>query len=110
MFKKQRQTGIVLNLSWSVSCSARDYYDSKMCLRPPSGVKREAEEVVKEEDDKQVKKKKKTQKKNEDEDLQKTAAIAAEVQAAKERALIPLEIRMKQFKDMLLERGVSLRL
>ncbi|XP_071828462.1 transcription elongation regulator 1-like isoform X3 [Apostichopus japonicus] len=71
------------------------------------GVKREAEEVVKEEDDKQVKKKKKTQKKNEDEDLQKTAAIAAEVQAAKERALIPLEIRMKQFKDMLLERGVS---
>lgn len=71
-----------------------------------SGIKREADAEA-EEEDKQAKKKKKIQKKTDEEEIQKTAAIAAEVQAAKERALIPLEIRMKQFKDMLLERGVS---
>lgn len=35
------------------------------------------------------------------------AAIEAEVRAAKERALIPLEQRIKQFKDMLREKDVS---
>lgn len=33
--------------------------------------------------------------------------MEAEIKAARERAIVPLEARMKQFKDMLLERGVS---
>lgn len=37
-------------------------------------------------------------------DAGKDAAIEAEVKAARERAVIPMEIRMKQFKDMLQEK------
>ena len=37
-------------------------------------------------------------------DVGKEAAIEAEVKAARERAIIPLEIRMKQFRDMLAEK------
>jgi len=33
--------------------------------------------------------------------------MEAEVKAARERAIIPLEIRMKQFRDMLCEKEVS---
>lgn len=33
--------------------------------------------------------------------------MEAEIKAARERAIVPLESRMKQFRDMLLERGVS---
>ena len=40
-------------------------------------------------------------------DAGKEAAIEAEVKAARERAVIPLEIRMKQFRDMLAEKEVS---
>jgi len=40
-------------------------------------------------------------------DLGKEAAIEAEVKAARERAVIPLDIRMKQFRDMLAEKEVS---
>ncbi|ELT91022.1 hypothetical protein CAPTEDRAFT_223762 [Capitella teleta] len=40
-------------------------------------------------------------------DAGKDAAIEAEVKAARERAVIPMEIRMKQFKDMLQEKEVS---
>lgn len=36
----------------------------------------------------------------------KEAAMEAEVKAARERAIIPLEIRMKQFRDMLSEKEV----
>lgn len=32
--------------------------------------------------------------------------MEAEIRAARERAVVPLESRMTQFKDMLLERGV----
>ncbi len=39
-------------------------------------------------------------------DVGKEAAIEAEVKAARERAIIPLEIRMKQFRDMLAEKEV----
>lgn len=35
------------------------------------------------------------------------AAAEAEVRAAKERALVPLETRVKQFKEMLREKDVS---
>lgn len=37
----------------------------------------------------------------------KEAAMEAEVKAARERAIIPLEIRMKQFRDMLTEKEVG---
>ncbi|KAK9874985.1 hypothetical protein WA026_005800 [Henosepilachna vigintioctopunctata] len=40
-------------------------------------------------------------------DIGKEAAIEAEVRAAKERAVIPLETRMKLFKEMLSEKQVS---
>lgn len=40
-------------------------------------------------------------------DLGKEAAIEAEVRAARERALVPLETRVTQFKDMLKEKDVS---
>ena len=39
-------------------------------------------------------------------DIGKEAAMEAEVKAARERAIIPLEIRMKQFRDMLCEKEV----
>lgn len=41
-------------------------------------------------------------------DIGKEAAMEAEVKAARERAIIPLEIRMKQFRDMLSEKEVIL--
>jgi len=40
-------------------------------------------------------------------DIGKEAAMEAEVKAARERAIIPLEIRMKQFRDMLSEKEVG---
>ncbi|XP_056910401.1 transcription elongation regulator 1 isoform X2 [Takifugu flavidus] len=40
-------------------------------------------------------------------DSEKEAAMEAELRAARERAVVPLEARMTQFKEMLLERGVS---
>lgn len=39
-------------------------------------------------------------------DLGKEAAIEAEVRAARERALVPLDIRVKSFKEMLREKEV----
>lgn len=41
-------------------------------------------------------------------DVGKEAAIEAEVQAARQRAVVPLEIRMKQFRDMLAEKEVNM--
>lgn len=41
-------------------------------------------------------------------DVGKEAAIEAEVQAARQRAVVPLEIRMKQFRDMLSEKDVCI--
>ncbi|XP_056586622.1 transcription elongation regulator 1 [Triplophysa dalaica] len=40
-------------------------------------------------------------------DAGKDVAVEAELKAARDRALVPLEARMNQFRDMLLERGVS---
>ena len=39
-------------------------------------------------------------------DAGKESAIEAEVRAARERAVVPLDIRMKQFRDMLQEKEV----
>lgn len=40
-------------------------------------------------------------------DIGKEAAIEAEVRASRERALVPLETRVKSFKEMLKEKDVS---
>lgn len=40
-------------------------------------------------------------------DLVKDGVAEAEAKAAKERQIVPLEIRVKQFKDMLKEKEVS---
>lgn len=40
--------------------------------------------------------------------LGKEAAIQAEVQAAQLRSTVPLEVRMKQFKELLAEKDVSI--
>lgn len=40
-------------------------------------------------------------------DVIKDPAVEAELRAAKERAMVPLEIRVKQFKEMLKEKEVS---
>ncbi len=42
-----------------------------------------------------------------EDDAEKDAAVEAELKAARDRALVPLEARMNQFRDMLLERGVK---
>ena len=67
--------------------------------------------VGKEEEGEPAAKKKKLSEEKEEEkktiDNSKEAAIEAEVQAARQRAVVPLEIRMKQFRDMLAEKAVS---
>ncbi|XP_053573125.1 transcription elongation regulator 1 isoform X2 [Bombina bombina] len=55
-------------------------------------------------DDEPVKSKKR---KKDDTESDKETAMEAEIKAARERAIVPLDARMKQFRDMLLERGVS---
>ncbi|XP_070540573.1 transcription elongation regulator 1-like [Ptychodera flava] len=70
-------------------------------LEPPA--KKKNEETSEDE----PKPKKKKEDKPSEPDPEKEAAIEAEVKAARERAIVPLDIRMKQFKDMLYERGVS---
>ncbi|XP_053847058.1 transcription elongation regulator 1 isoform X6 [Vidua macroura] len=65
----------------------------------------EAAEEANEDEPIKIKKRKKDDLK--DIDSEKEAAMEAEIKAARERAIVPLEARMKQFKDMLLERGVS---
>lgn len=40
-------------------------------------------------------------------DIGKEAAIEAEVRAARERAIVPLDTRIKSFRDMLAEKDVS---
>ncbi|KAG7484612.1 hypothetical protein MATL_G00051750 [Megalops atlanticus] len=54
-----------------------------------------------------VKAKKRKKEEVKEVDTEKEAAMEAEIKAARERAVVPLEARMKQFRDMLLERGVS---
>lgn len=48
-----------------------------------------------------------TTKLSERKDIGKEAAIEAEVRAARERALVPLETRVISFKEMLKEKDVS---
>ncbi|KAJ8406049.1 hypothetical protein AAFF_G00309370 [Aldrovandia affinis] len=72
------------------------------------GISREELEAAVEEalEDEPIKAKKR-KKEEVKEDSDKEAAMEAEMKAARERAVVPLDARMKQFRDMLLERGVS---
>uniref|UniRef100_A0A7N9AQ30 Transcription elongation regulator 1 n=1 Tax=Mastacembelus armatus TaxID=205130 RepID=A0A7N9AQ30_9TELE len=75
------------------------------------GVNKEEPELVlateenQEEEPTKAKKRKKEDVK--EADSEKEAAMEAELRAARERAIVPLEARMTQFREMLLERGVS---
>lgn len=75
-----------------------------------TGIKEEPELAIptddsQDEEPTKVKKRKKEDVKEADTD--KEAAMEAELRAARERAVVPLEARMTQFREMLLERGVS---
>ncbi|XP_032885877.1 transcription elongation regulator 1 isoform X2 [Amblyraja radiata] len=70
-------------------------------------VREELEPLEDEYDDEPIKAKKRKKDDLKDPESEKEAAMEAEIKAARERAIVPLESRMKQFRDMLLERGVS---
>ncbi|XP_071027249.1 transcription elongation regulator 1-like isoform X4 [Oncorhynchus clarkii lewisi] len=74
------------------------------------GISKEELEAAAEEalEDEPVKaKKRKKEEVMKEADSEKEAAMEAELKAARERAIVPLESRMTQFRDMLLKRGVS---
>ncbi|XP_010869461.4 transcription elongation regulator 1 isoform X3 [Esox lucius] len=73
------------------------------------GISREDLEAATEEalEEEPVKAKKRKKEEVKEADSEKEAAMEAELKAARERAIVPLENRMTQFRDMLLERGVS---
>ncbi|XP_069002241.1 transcription elongation regulator 1 isoform X4 [Embiotoca jacksoni] len=58
-------------------------------------------------DEEPTKAKKRKKEEMKEADSEKEAAMEAELRAARERAIVPLEARMTQFREMLLERGVS---
>ncbi|XP_076835435.1 transcription elongation regulator 1 isoform X2 [Brachyhypopomus gauderio] len=58
-------------------------------------------------DDEPSKAKKRKKEETKETDAEKEAAVEAELKAARDRAVVPLEARLNQFRDMLLERGVS---
>ncbi|KAJ7404386.1 transcription elongation regulator 1 [Willisornis vidua] len=70
-------------------------------------IREEHETAEEANEDEPIKIKKRKKDDIKDIDSEKEAAMEAEIKAARERAIVPLEARMKQFKDMLLERGVS---
>ncbi|XP_056140413.1 transcription elongation regulator 1-like isoform X2 [Lampris incognitus] len=76
-----------------------------------TGVNKEEPEVAvgaeENQEDEPIKAKKRKKEDIKEGDSEKEAAMEAELRAARERAVVPLEARMTQFKDMLLERGVS---
>ncbi|KFV68727.1 Transcription elongation regulator 1, partial [Dryobates pubescens] len=79
---------------------------SKVLLQSVT-VREEHESTEDANEDEPIKIKKRKKDDNKDIDSEKEAAMEAEIKAARERAIVPLEARMKQFKDMLLERRVS---
>ncbi|XP_029924126.1 transcription elongation regulator 1 isoform X1 [Myripristis murdjan] len=76
-----------------------------------TGINKEEPEVAvsteENQDEEPTKAKKRKKEEAKEADSEKEAAMEAELRAARERAIVPLEARMTQFKDMLLERGVS---
>ncbi|XP_075887924.1 transcription elongation regulator 1-like isoform X2 [Nelusetta ayraudi] len=75
-----------------------------------TGIKEEPELAIPTDDSQDEEPTKAKKRKKEDvkeADTDKEAAMEAELRAARERAVVPLEARMTQFREMLLERGVS---
>ncbi|KAM8899955.1 transcription elongation regulator 1 isoform 2-T2 [Spinachia spinachia] len=75
-----------------------------------TGVKEEQElSIATEEnqDEEPTKAKKRKKEEVKEADSEKEVAMEVELRAARERAVVPLEARMTQFREMLLERGVS---
>ncbi|XP_048850682.1 transcription elongation regulator 1 isoform X2 [Brienomyrus brachyistius] len=77
-------------------------------LLPPSEISKNEKDMVAEDgvEDEPVKAKKR-KKEDTKEESEKEMAMDAEIKAARDRAVVPMETRVKQFRDMLLERGVS---
>ncbi|XP_034405341.1 transcription elongation regulator 1-like isoform X5 [Cyclopterus lumpus] len=76
-----------------------------------TGVNKEEPELAiateENQDEEPTKAKKRKKEEVKEADSEKEAAMEAELRAARERAIVPLEARMTQFREMLLERGVS---
>lgn len=76
-----------------------------------TGVNKEEPELTvtteENQDEEPTKAKKRKKEEVKEADTEKEAAMEAELRAARERAIVPLEARMTQFREMLLERGVS---
>ncbi|KAL6098799.1 tcerg1 [Pungitius sinensis] len=75
-----------------------------------TGVKEEQELAIATEenqDEEPSKAKKRKKEEVKEADSEKEVAMEVELRAARERAVVPLEARMTQFREMLLERGVS---
>ncbi|KAL0269201.1 UNVERIFIED_CONTAM: hypothetical protein PYX00_007012 [Menopon gallinae] len=104
-------------LSASTSTSATNT-SSTNAASTIAGSKRDKDEAMDSSDDDEGTAAKKPKNENADEvkddkklknqiDIGKEAAIEAEVRAARERAVVPLEVRIKSFRDMLAEKEVS---
>uniref|UniRef100_A0AAQ4S7L7 Transcription elongation regulator 1 n=1 Tax=Gasterosteus aculeatus aculeatus TaxID=481459 RepID=A0AAQ4S7L7_GASAC len=75
-----------------------------------TGVKEEQELTIatdENQDEEPTKAKKRKKEEVKEADSEKEVAMEVELRAARERAVVPLEARMTQFREMLLERGVS---
>uniref|UniRef100_A0A8C2ZWG2 Transcription elongation regulator 1 n=1 Tax=Cyclopterus lumpus TaxID=8103 RepID=A0A8C2ZWG2_CYCLU len=81
------------------------------CVWLLTGVNKEEPELAiateENQDEEPTKAKKRKKEEVKEADSEKEAAMEAELRAARERAIVPLEARMTQFREMLLERGVS---
>ncbi|KFU86517.1 Transcription elongation regulator 1-like, partial [Chaetura pelagica] len=81
--------------------------EAKKLILLKSVTVREEHESTEEANEDEPIKIKKRKKDDKDIDSEKEAAMEAEIKAARERAIVPLEARMKQFKDMLLVSAFS---
>ncbi|XP_061905164.1 transcription elongation regulator 1-like isoform X3 [Entelurus aequoreus] len=95
----------------SLLCHFDGHVIKRVCVCMCTGFHKEDHELAIGADDMHDEEHSKAKKRKKDDgkeaDSEKEAVMEAELRAAKERAVVPLEARMTQFKDMLLERGVS---
>uniref|UniRef100_A0A7N6ARB9 Transcription elongation regulator 1 n=1 Tax=Anabas testudineus TaxID=64144 RepID=A0A7N6ARB9_ANATE len=96
-----KKTGV--DQTHTLLCISDDNFEDSVNKEEPE-LAIATEEIQDEEPTKAKKRKKEDVKES---DSEKEAAMEAELRAARERAIVPLEARMTQFKEMLLERGVS---
>ncbi|XP_023198503.1 transcription elongation regulator 1 isoform X2 [Xiphophorus maculatus] len=107
---EQKQTFLFEALSYNRKSHFSSFYAKKLILMYSGISKEEPETSLATEDspdEEPTKSKKRKKEETKEADSEKEAAMEAELRAARERAVVPLEARMTQFRDMLLERGVS---